>query len=80
MNLKTTLQDLRRKALSSLISEMMTDLESEGFDFRDLLLALADWAESNPQGQGAAYHLEQAAIHLIDHNQRKEQPEQQEAG
>jgi hypothetical protein len=52
---------MRIKALSEFTSSLISDLESEGFTFRDLLLALADWSENQPERQSAAYYLEQAA-------------------
>ncbi|MHC5827829.1 MAG: hypothetical protein ACYT04_71075, partial [Nostoc sp.] len=54
---------MRIKALSEFISGLISDLEQEGFTFRDLLLALADWSENQPDNrQSAAYYLEQAAV------------------
>ncbi|MEH2393713.1 MAG: hypothetical protein V7K21_19300 [Nostoc sp.] len=53
---------MRIKALSEFTSGLISDLEQEGFTFRDLLLALADWSENQSNNwQNAAYYLEQAA-------------------
>jgi hypothetical protein len=54
---------MRIKALSEFTSSLISDLEQEGFTFRDLLLALADWSENQSDNwQGAAYYLELAAV------------------
>lgn len=52
---------MRLKVLSDFTSSLISDLEAEGFTFREFLLALADWSESSSRWQTAAYHLEQAA-------------------
>jgi hypothetical protein len=54
---------MRIKALSEFTSSLISDLESEGFTFRDFLLALAEWSESQANDwQSAAYYLELAAV------------------
>jgi hypothetical protein len=58
---RAILKQLRIKALTELIAILVPDLEAEGFTFPDLLLALADWSESQAKWQSAAYYLEQAA-------------------
>lgn len=69
---------MRIKALSEFTSSLMSDLESEGFTFRDLLLALADWSE-NSDKQGAAYYLEQAASPPPSQSQHESPSEQSKA-
>ncbi len=74
------LGQLRIKALrEEFISKLMLDLEAEGFSFRDLLLALADWAEANPEWQLAAYHLEQAATPPPNQSPNSEQSDSAKA-
>ncbi|MCC5641079.1 hypothetical protein LC593_35720 [Nostoc sp. CHAB 5844] len=60
-SLRILFAQMRLKVLSEFTSSLISELEAEGFTFRDLLLALADWSESSPNWQAAAYHLEQAA-------------------
>lgn len=75
---RAMLSQLRIKALTEFISNVIPDLEAEGFNFRDLLLALAEWSEANPKWQKAAYYLEQAA-NPPNQPQTESQSDQQEA-
>jgi hypothetical protein len=70
---------MRIKALSEFTSSLISDLESEGFTFRDLLLALADWSENQSDKQGAAYYLEQAASPPLSQSQHEPPSEQSKA-
>ena len=70
---------MRIKALSEFTSSLISDLEQEGFTFRDLLLALADWSENQPERQGAAYYLEQAASPPQSQPQHESPSEQSKA-
>ena len=77
MNFRTMLKQLRIKALTQLLAaSLIPDLEAEGFSFSDLLLALAEWADTNPQWRDAVYHLEQAATppNQLQHEVPSEQP------
>lgn len=68
---------MRIKALSGFMSSLISDLESEGFTFRDLLLALADWSENQNNWQSAAYYLELAASPPPQSQPQRESPSEQ---
>ncbi|QLE42284.1 hypothetical protein FD723_18870 [Nostoc sp. C052] len=71
---------MRIKALSEFTSNLISDLESEGFTFRDFLLALADWSENQSNNwQSAAYYLEQAASPPPSQSRRESPSEQPKA-
>ncbi|MDZ8240574.1 MAG: hypothetical protein RMZ69_26060 [Nostoc sp. ChiQUE01a] len=47
--LRLTLQDFRRQALTQFIHEFMRILISEGYTFEDLLDAITSWVALNPE-------------------------------
>ncbi|MFN6535500.1 MAG: hypothetical protein RM021_003900 [Nostoc sp. EkiNYC01] len=58
--LRVTLQDFRRQALTQFIHEFMRILISEGYTFEDLLDAITSWVALNPELEDVVKHLEEA--------------------
>ena len=64
--IKHALQDCRREALTKFMDDFIAILKQEGFSYKDLLNALADWTNEQPGLTEAVKHLEEAASVVYD--------------
>lgn len=62
--IRYTLQDFRRQALTEFVGEFMVILTSEGYTFQDLLDAVTSWAAKMPELEEVVKHLENAEQEL----------------
>ncbi len=62
--IRHALQDYRREALAKFMGEFITTLKQEGFSYKDLLDAIANWSNEQPGLEKVVNHLE-AAINEI---------------
>jgi hypothetical protein len=58
--IRSTLQDFRRQALSQFMNEFMQALTAEGYTFEDLLDAVTTLASEKPELEAVVKHLENA--------------------
>ncbi len=68
--IRHALQDCRREALTKFMGEFIFLLQQEGFSYKDLLDAIADWSNEQPGLENVVNHLE-AAINEIYHTYRR---------
>ncbi|PHJ69178.1 hypothetical protein VF14_03330 [Nostoc linckia z18] len=58
--IRCTLQDLRRQALSQFMNSFMEILHAEGYTFEDLLEVVTTLASEKPEFESVVKHLENA--------------------
>lgn len=64
-NLALVVESAQQESITVLVKELMTLLLENGFTFRNLVEAVADYADSQPELEPALGHLEEASSVLL---------------